>query len=65
VPRFDFDVVDGPVALALDGEVAGRHSRATFQARYRALQVYRPSTGRLPTSSAPSRARHWCNGCAS
>ena len=43
VPQFSFEVVDGPVALARDGEVDGSCERATFTARYRALQVYRPA----------------------
>lgn len=44
VPEFGFHAVDGPVAVALDGEVAGHYERAEFRAGYRALQVY----SRLP-----------------
>jgi diacylglycerol kinase family enzyme len=34
--------VDGPTAVALDGEVAGHYHRARFSIRYRALPVFRP-----------------------
>jgi diacylglycerol kinase family enzyme/membrane-associated phospholipid phosphatase len=40
VPEFRFSAVDGPVALALDGEVDGHHTHADFMAGYRVLQVY-------------------------
>jgi diacylglycerol kinase family enzyme/membrane-associated phospholipid phosphatase len=42
VPEFSFTAIDGPTAVALDGEVAGYHDHASFSARYRVLQVFRP-----------------------
>jgi diacylglycerol kinase family enzyme/membrane-associated phospholipid phosphatase len=42
VPQFAFTAVDGPTAVALDGEVVGHHDQADFSARYRALQVFCP-----------------------
>jgi diacylglycerol kinase family enzyme/membrane-associated phospholipid phosphatase len=42
VPEFAFTAIDGPTALALDGEVVGHHDQATFSARFRALQVFCP-----------------------
>ncbi|WP_082956348.1 bifunctional phosphatase PAP2/diacylglycerol kinase family protein [Mycobacterium sp. E787] len=45
VPEFSFTAVDGPTAVALDGEVQGNHEQATFRARYRVLQVFCPPPG--------------------
>ena len=42
VPEFSFEAVDGPTAVARDGEVGGTYERASFTARYRALPVFRP-----------------------
>ena len=42
VPEFSFNSVDGPTAVALDGEVAGQYERATFRVCYRVLPVFRP-----------------------
>jgi len=42
VPAFGFSCVDGPTAIALDGEVAGHYEQASFSARYRVLPVFRP-----------------------
>ena len=42
VPQFSFTAVDGPTAVALDGEVNGQYEHASFHARYRVLQVFRP-----------------------
>jgi diacylglycerol kinase family enzyme len=42
VPEFSFAAVDGPTAIARDGEVDGRYEEASFSARYRALPVFRP-----------------------
>ena len=42
VPEFAFESVDGPTALALDGEVGTELTRASFSVRYRALPVFRP-----------------------
>ncbi|MGE5291917.1 MAG: hypothetical protein ACM3ML_32975 [Micromonosporaceae bacterium] len=42
VPEFGFDSVDGPIAVALDGEVYGYRDHAQFTAAYRILQVYTP-----------------------
>ncbi len=42
VPEFSFTSVDGPTAVALDGEVAGHYQRASFSVRYRAVAVFRP-----------------------
>jgi diacylglycerol kinase family enzyme/membrane-associated phospholipid phosphatase len=44
VPEFSFSAVDRPIAVALDGEVDGHHTHATFTARYRALRVYSEPT---------------------
>ena len=41
-PEFSFNSVDGPTAVALDGEVAGQYERATFRVCYRVLPVFRP-----------------------
>ncbi|MGX9790326.1 diacylglycerol kinase family protein [Mycobacterium sp. MMS18-G62] len=46
VPEFSFSAVDRPVSVALDGEVDGHHTHATFTARYRALRVYTQKTRR-------------------
>ena len=42
VPEFRFTAVDGPTAVAHDGEVDGYHEQSSFIARYRVLQVLRP-----------------------
>ncbi|OBI47523.1 bifunctional phosphatase PAP2/diacylglycerol kinase family protein [Mycobacterium sp. E796] len=42
VPEFSFTAVDGPTAVALDGELAGYFNDARFRARYRVLQVFSP-----------------------
>ena len=46
VPEFNFTCVDGPTAVAMDGEVNGRHETASFSARYRALAVFGPQPQR-------------------
>jgi undecaprenyl-diphosphatase len=43
VPEFSFTSVDGPTALAHDGEVEMNLSEASFNVLYRALPVFRPS----------------------
>jgi diacylglycerol kinase family enzyme/membrane-associated phospholipid phosphatase len=40
VPEFSFSCVDGPTAVAFDGEVDGQYEHATFGVRYRALPVF-------------------------
>lgn len=45
VPEFSFTCVDGPTAVAFDGEVDGQHQRASFSVRYRALPVFCPQPG--------------------
>jgi diacylglycerol kinase family enzyme/membrane-associated phospholipid phosphatase len=40
VPEFSFRCVDGPTAVAFDGEVNGQHEHADFWVRYRALSVF-------------------------
>ncbi len=42
VPEFSFRSLDGPTAIAHDGEVGSEHESATFSVRYRALAVFRP-----------------------
>jgi diacylglycerol kinase family enzyme/membrane-associated phospholipid phosphatase len=42
IPEFSFSCVDGPTALAFDGEVNGQHEQASFTVRYRALPVLCP-----------------------
>jgi undecaprenyl-diphosphatase len=42
VPEFSFSAVDGPTAVALDGEVDGHHQHAHFSVRYRVLPVFGP-----------------------
>lgn len=42
VPEFSFSAVDGPTVIARDGEVGDKYDRASFSAKYRALQVFRP-----------------------
>jgi diacylglycerol kinase family enzyme/membrane-associated phospholipid phosphatase len=42
VPEFSFRSVDGPTAVAMDGEVDGQHEHARFSVRYRALPVFCP-----------------------
>jgi diacylglycerol kinase family enzyme/membrane-associated phospholipid phosphatase len=42
VPEFTFTAVDGPTALAHDGELGIECREATFTARYRALPVFCP-----------------------
>jgi undecaprenyl-diphosphatase len=46
VPEFSFAAVDGPTAVATDGEVDGHHQNASFGVRYRALPVFRPLPNR-------------------
>jgi diacylglycerol kinase family enzyme/membrane-associated phospholipid phosphatase len=46
VPEFSFTAVDGPTAVATDGEVDGHHEKASFSVRYRALPVFRPLPNR-------------------
>jgi diacylglycerol kinase family enzyme len=42
VPEFTFRALDGPTAIAHDGELGIECKEATFTARYRALPVFRP-----------------------
>ncbi|MDT5327942.1 MAG: hypothetical protein QOF25_5094 [Mycobacterium sp.] len=42
VPEFSFVALDGPTALAHDGELGRECREATFKAHYRALSVFRP-----------------------
>lgn len=42
VPEFTFSTVDAPTIIAHDGEIGQDYDEATFTARYRALQVFRP-----------------------
>ena len=42
VPEFSFRSLDGPTAIAHDGEVGSEHESASFSVRYRALAVFRP-----------------------
>lgn len=42
VPEFSFTALDGPTAVAHDGELGIECRDATFTARYRALPVFRP-----------------------
>ncbi len=42
VPESSFSCVDGPTAVAFDGEVDGQHQQASFTVRYRALPVFCP-----------------------
>jgi undecaprenyl-diphosphatase len=42
VPEFSFACVDGPTAVAMDGEVNGHHENASFSVRYRVLPVFGP-----------------------
>jgi diacylglycerol kinase family enzyme/membrane-associated phospholipid phosphatase len=42
VPEFTFSALDGPTAIAHDGELGIECDEATFTARYRALPVFRP-----------------------
>ena len=46
VPEFSFSCVDGPTAIAFDGEVDGEHDHANFSIRYRVLPVFRPQPRR-------------------
>ncbi|MGO9924726.1 MAG: bifunctional phosphatase PAP2/diacylglycerol kinase family protein [Mycobacterium sp.] len=46
VPEFSFTSVDGPTAVALDGEVDGYHDHASFSVRYRVLRVFCPRRDR-------------------
>ena len=41
-PEFTFTSLDGPIAIAHDGEVGSAHETASFSVRYRALPVFRP-----------------------
>ena len=54
VPEFSFTPIDGPTAVALDGEVVGYHDHASFRACYRALPVFCPRAHRGPASARPS-----------
>lgn len=45
-PEFRFDLVDGPSAVAHDGEVGEEISHADFVSHYRVLPVYRPRTAK-------------------
>jgi undecaprenyl-diphosphatase len=56
VPEFKFAAVDGPTAIAHDGELGIECSEATFSARYRALPVFRPLPRRA-AGSAPEGSR--------
>ena len=42
IAEFSFTSLDGPTAVARDGEVDGLHEHATFSVRHRALKVFRP-----------------------
>lgn len=42
VPEFSFCAVDGPTVIACDGEVGEEYDKASFSAKYRVLQVFRP-----------------------
>lgn len=42
VPEFCFTAVDGPTALAHDGEIGAKYTEAAFSVDYRALPVFRP-----------------------
>ena len=42
VPEFHFRSVDGPTALAHDGEVELNLDEASFKVNYRGLPVFRP-----------------------
>lgn len=42
VPEFTFTSLDGPTAVAMDGEVDGAHNHARFSVRYRVLPVFCP-----------------------
>jgi diacylglycerol kinase family enzyme/membrane-associated phospholipid phosphatase len=46
VPEFSFSAVDGPTALARDGEVGDEYQDANFVAKYRILPVFRPLPNR-------------------
>ena len=46
VPEFSFSAVDGPTALAMDGEVVGHYEHARFNVLYRVLPVYCPTPPR-------------------
>lgn len=55
VPEFVFESLDGPTAVALDGEVGTELTRASFSVRYRALQVFRPAEA--PSAGRPRSMR--------
>ena len=42
VPEFTFSAVDGPTAIAMDGEVDGQHQQFRFSVRYRVLPIFCP-----------------------
>jgi undecaprenyl-diphosphatase len=42
VPQFSFTCVDGPTAVAHDGEVSGRYQHVDLRVRYRELSVFGP-----------------------
>ena len=51
VPEFTFSAVDGPTAIAMDGEVDGHHQQFRFSVRYRVLPIFCP----LPRRQRPRR----------
>ena len=42
VPELTFSAVDGPTAVAMDGEVDGQHQQFRFSVRYRVLPIFCP-----------------------
>jgi len=42
IAEFSFTSLDGPTAVARDGEVDGLHEHATFSVHHRAIKVFRP-----------------------
>lgn len=46
VPEFTFSAVDGPTAIAMDGEVDGQHQQFRFSIRYRVLPIFSPQPRR-------------------
>ena len=42
VPEFAFESLDGPIAVAHDGEVGHEFESISFTTRYRGLPVFRP-----------------------
>ncbi|CAN5464828.1 bifunctional phosphatase PAP2/diacylglycerol kinase family protein [soil metagenome] len=43
VPVFEFESLDGPIAIAHDGEVGEEFETVSFSSLYRVLQVFRPA----------------------